>query len=277
MSVKKRTVYFISDGTGITAEGLGLSLLSQFDEHEFDHYTLPYVDSEAKAERLVSRINKHAETQQERPIIFDTIVNRDVRDVLSTSNAFMVDIFDTFLKPLEVELGTSSSHSVGKSHAMGNNSHYINRIEAVNYALINDDGVITQNYTDADIILAGVSRSGKTPTCLYLALQFGVKAANYPLTEEDLDSGRLPDALRKNKKKVFGLTIAPERLTEIRTERRPDSRYASLKQCETEVKEFAALFREQGIPMIDTTRHSVEEIATRILAATGLRGGMNFV
>ena len=229
MAAKKRTALFVSDGTGITAEGLGLSLLSQFDGYEFEHFTLPYIDSVEKAEALVARINTLADGAEERPIVFDTIVNRNVRQVLATSNAMTIDIFDTFIKPLEVELSTSSSHSVGKSHAAGDSSGYVNRIHAVNYALMNDDGVNTQNYNEADVILAGVSRSGKTPTCLYMALQFGIKAANYPLTEDELSDNRLPQVLRQHKSKIFGLTIEPERLAAIRTERRPDSRYASLK------------------------------------------------
>ncbi|SDX11364.1 posphoenolpyruvate synthetase regulatory kinase/phosphorylase PpsR [Marinobacter mobilis] len=267
----KRTAFFISDGTGLTAEALGNSLLAQFEKIQFERVTVPYIDDTTKAAELVIRINKAAELDGGKPLIFDTIVNNDIRAVISEANGFMVDIFGTFLQPLESELSSSSSYSVGKSHAISNESNYERRIHAVNFALDNDDGARTRQYDEADLILVGASRSGKTPTCLYLALQYGVKAANYPITEEDLLDEKLPEALRPHKGKIFGLTIEPERLAVIRNERRPNSRYSSLKQCMHEIEEIELLYRRERIPFMNTTAYSVEEIATRIMVTTGLQ------
>ena len=267
----KRTAFFISDGTGITVEGLGHSLLAQFETIEFEHITLPYIDTLAKAADAVERINQACMTDGVRPIVFDTIVNKEIRDVIAGSEGFNVDVFDTFLAPLEQEFGHKSSYTVGKTHSIHQNDTYSRRIEAVNYALDNDDGARTQRYDEADIILVGVSRSGKTPTCLYLALQYGVKAANYPITEEDMFDSKLPEALHPHRSKLFGLTIEPDRLALIRNERRPNSRYSSLKQCQMEVEEVEQLYHKERIPYLNSTECSIEEIATRIMMQTGLK------
>ncbi len=267
----KRTAFFISDGTGITAEGLGHSLLAQFETIEFEHVTLPYTDTLEKAADAVRRIDQAFHADGLKPIIFDTIVNKEIRDVIARSEGFMVDIFGTFLCPLEQELGHQSSYTVGQSHSITKNGSYSRRIEAVNYALDNDDGARTQRYDEADLILIGVSRSGKTPTCLYLALQYGVKAANYPITEEDLVDQKLPDALRVHRHKLFGLTIDPDRLAVIRNERRPNSRYSSIKQCQYEVEEVELMYRRERTPHLNSTECSVEEIATRIMMQAGLK------
>ncbi|MGB1950221.1 MAG: posphoenolpyruvate synthetase regulatory kinase/phosphorylase PpsR [Marinobacter sp.] len=267
----KRTAFFISDGTGLTAEALGNSLLAQFEKIDFERVTVPYIDDQDKARDMVKRINKASETDQNRPLVFDTIVNGDIRDIISTADGFMVDIFGTFLNPLEQELQSSSSYSVGKSHAISNEGSYERRIKAVNFALDNDDGARTRHYDEADLILVGASRSGKTPTCLYLALQYGVKAANYPITEEDLEDQQMPGALKPHKEKIFGLTIEPERLATIRNERKPNSRYSSMKQCMHEIEEIELMYRRERIPFLNTTAYSVEEISTRIMVATGLK------
>lgn len=267
----KRTAFFISDGTGLTAEALGHALLAQFEKIDFERVTVPYIDDEEKAHTLVKRINKAAEVDGAQPLVFDTIVNNSVRDIVSTADGFMIDIFGTFLSPLEKELNSSSSYTVGKSHAINNEGSYERRIHAVNFALDNDDGARIRHYSEADLILVGASRSGKTPTCLYLALQYGVKAANYPITEEDLDDQKLPAALRPYKEKIFGLTIEPERLATIRNERRANSRYSSIQQCMHEVEEIELMYKRERIPYLNTTAYSVEEIATRILVSTGLK------
>lgn len=275
MTPEIRPAFFISDGTGLTAEGLGQALLSQFDSVTFDKNTLAYIDSVEKAKEAVTEINIAGEKYQITPIVFDTIVNQEVRDVLANCNGFLVDIFQTFLKPLERELGKSSSYSVGMSHAVAPDGQYARRIDAVNFALDNDDGARIRYYDQADLILIGVSRSGKTPTSLYLAMQYGLKVANYPLTEDDLDDDLLPDTLRKYKARLFGLTINPERLQTIREMRRPKSRYASFKQCQFEVNEVESLYRRHAIPFLSTTERSVEEISGRILQITGKRKSRN--
>jgi len=267
----KRSVFFISDGTGITAETLGHSLLAQFEEIEFDETTLPYIDTVEKAEQVVREINRTAEVDGVRPVIIDTIVDQDIRTTISRANGYMMDVFDTFVAKLQEELCTAPVNTVGKSHSIANNKTYNNRIDAVHFALDNDDGARTRHYDKADLILVGVSRSGKTPTSLYMALQFGVHVANYPLTEDDFDDLRLPACLREHKHKLFGLTIDPTRLAAIRNERRANSTYASLGQCQMEVRAVEAMFNREGVPYIQTTHASIEEISTRIMAKIGIR------
>jgi len=268
---KRRSVFFVSDRTGITAEALGRSLMSQFDGDGFKQVTLPFIDSPDKALEAVARINVAAKEDGVRPVVFSTMVQDDLRAVFRGSEALCLDFFDAFIGPLERELGVKSSHTAGKAHANADDAAYLTRIEAVNFALANDDGVTTRHYPEADVVLVGVSRSGKTPTCLYLALQYGISAANYPLTEDDMDRGRLPEALLPFKSKLYGLTIAPQRLQQIRQERRPDSRYASKDQVSYEVERAENLFRSAGIPFINTTHPSIEEIATTILHQSGLK------
>lgn len=266
----KRSAFFISDGTGITAETLGQSLLAQFENIAFTKVTRPYIDDVTKARAIVQQINQAAERDGARPIIFDTIVNQDIRDILAESEGYMIDIFQTFLAPLEQELTSHSSYSVGKSHSIAHSANYMERIEAVNFALDNDDGARTHYYDKADLILIGVSRCGKTPTCLYMAMQYGIRAANYPLTEDDMEHLQLPNALRQHKHKLFGLTIDPDRLTAIRNERKPNSRYASFAQCEFEVREVENLFRRENIAHINSTHFSVEEISAKIMVEKGV-------
>jgi regulator of PEP synthase PpsR (kinase-PPPase family) len=266
----KRTAFFVSDGTGITAEALGQSLLAQFEKIDFERVTLPYTDSVEKAYAAVVRINRAFELDGHKPIIFDTIVNGVVRAEIRKSKGYMIDIFGTFLEPLEQELGSKSTYTVGKSHSIASKASYDKRIDAMNFALDNDDGARTRYYDDADIILIGVSRSGKTPTCIYLALQYGIRAANFPITEDELLDQRLPEVLRPQKKKLFGLTIDPERLAIIRNERKPNSKYCSMKQCNYEVEEVELMYRRERIPFLNSTDYSVEEISTRIMMMTGI-------
>jgi regulator of PEP synthase PpsR (kinase-PPPase family) len=262
---QRRTVFFISDGTGITAQMLGHSLLTQFEGVEFNQVTLPFVDSSEKAEDCLVRIAAAGADGNGQPVVFSTLVNQDVRAVLRKANALFLDFFETFIDPLEAGLGIKSSHTIGRSHSAMDKKEYHQRIEAINFAMAHDDGASHRELGQADVILIGVSRSGKTPTSLYLALQFGVKAANYPLIPEDFQRMKLPEALRLHKPKLFGLTIAPERLHEIRKERRPDSRYAALDNCRYEVEEAETLMRREGIHSINSTTKSIEEIATTIL------------
>ena len=262
---QRRTVFFISDGTGITAQMLGHSLLTQFEGVEFNQITLPFVDSTEKAEDCLARIEAAGANGNGQPVVFSTLVNQDVRSVLRKANALFLDFFETFIDPLEAGLGVRSSHTIGRSHSAMDKKEYHQRMEAINFAMAHDDGASHRELGQADVILIGVSRSGKTPTSLYLALQFGVKAANYPLIPEDFQRSKLPEALRHHKPKLFGLTIAPERLHEIRKERRPDSRYAALDNCRYEVEEAETLMRREGIHSINSTSKSIEEIATTIL------------
>ena len=262
---QKRTAFFISDRTGITAEMLGHSLLTQFDSVRFQEVTLPFVDSVEKAHDAVKQINQCAVTEGMRPIVISTLVNTDIANVVSAANALFLDCFEIFISPLEKELGVRATHAVGRSHSVSDIVNYYHRIDSVNYALSHDDGVSTRDLTQADIILVGVSRCGKTPTCLYLAMQYGVRAANYPLIPEDFSTMQLPTQVRPLRKRLYGLTIRPERLQQIRNERRPGSKYATLANCEFEVREAEALMHQDGIPFLDATSKSVEELATTIL------------
>jgi len=266
----KRTVFFVSDQTGVTAETMGHSLLTQFDGLDFKVSTLPFISTVDKAEEAVRKINSVVAGSGARPIVFSTMVNDDVREVLKRADCLYLDFFDAFLGPLEQELGQASSHALGRAHGMTNLAAYTARINATNFALANDDGTQTREYDRADTILIGVSRSGKTPTCVYMALQYGVYAANYPLTEDDLESRRLPPALEPHRQKLFGLTIEPERLHQIRQERRPDSRYAAIAQCNFEIRAAEQLFERYGIPFLDTTGCSIEEISSRVLERKGI-------
>ncbi len=261
---KKRTVFFISDRTGITAETLGHSLLTQFDV-ELELVTLPFVDSPERAHTALRQIREANLASGERSLVFSTVIDPGIRDILRGADAVLFDFFETFIAPLERELNMSSTHAIGRSHGVVDNTMYDVRIDAMNYALSHDDGVTTHHYSQADVILVGVSRSGKTPACIYLALQYGIYAANYPLTEEDLDEARLPQALHHYRNKLYGLSIRPDRLEKIREQRRPNSRYASLRQCQYEVARAEAMFRRERIPFINTTTMSIEEIATTIL------------
>jgi regulator of PEP synthase PpsR (kinase-PPPase family) len=268
-AVSRRTVFFVSDQTGVTAETLGHSLMTQFEGLEFRPVTLPFVSSLDKAQEAVRRINRAGAEEGLRPIVFSTLVQDDLREVVVTANALFLDLFSTFVGPLERELDTRSTHRAGRAHGMADLAAYTTRINATNFALANDDGS-GGDYALADVVLVGVSRVGKTPTCLYLALQYGVFAANYPLTEDDLEAARLPARLEPFRAKLYALTIKPERLQQIRSERRPESRYASQQQVQYELRTAEALFARYALPWLDTTECSIEEIASRILNTSGI-------
>jgi len=267
----KRKVFYISDGTGITVEALAKSLLTQFEEVTFDREIIPYVDTVDKVRSVVERINESADTEGQPPIVFSSMVDVSCRNILEASKGVVLDFFGTFISPLEKVLGVKSSYTIGGVHTMGSGEGYGRWIDAVNFALQYDDGQRIQKLDTADLILTGVSRSGKTPTSLYLAMQFGIRAANYPLTEEDFKCDGLPKLLKPYKNILFGLTISPQRLSSIRQERKPNSRYASLAQCRSEVQIVERMFQHEKIPYLNTTAKSIEELASGILIQTGLK------
>ena len=262
----ERTVFFVSDGTGITAETFGNSILNQFPAKP-RHVRRPFIDTVEKASVVLGEINDTAQREGKRPIVFITLVSDEVRAILTCDHCtgLVLDMFRTFVEPLEVEFGVKSNHRVGRFSDVSKSQEYTDRIEAINFSLAHDDGQSARNLDSADVILLGVSRSGKTPTSLYLAMQHGIKAANYPLIPEDFDRGRLPTALTPHKRKCFGLTIDPERLAQIRNERRPGSKYAALGNCRFEVNEAEAMMRREGVAWLSSTHKSIEEIATTIL------------
>ncbi|NHI01529.1 MULTISPECIES: posphoenolpyruvate synthetase regulatory kinase/phosphorylase PpsR [Oceanimonas] len=264
------TVFYVSDGTAITAEVFGHAVLSQFPL-PFEQLTFPFVEDKEKARAVRERINNSFHQSGKRPLVFHTIVDDELRSIITGSEAMCYDFLNTFVAPIEQQLGVKAEPRAHRSHSIANKHNYDLRIDAVNYALDNDDGVTTKEYDEADIILVGVSRCGKTPTSLYLALQFGIRVANYPFIDQDMKQMNLPAALKANRHKLFGLTIDANRLQEIRQRRRADSRYADIDQCRFELGQVERLFRMEAIPFIDTTFHSVEEISVKILERTGIR------
>ncbi|MBX3617537.1 MAG: kinase/pyrophosphorylase [Nitrosomonas sp.] len=271
MSKQKRTVFYLSDRTGITAETLGHSLLTQFDGVEWETVSVPFLDCERKATDVAAWINRAAEHDGWRPLVFSTLQQPEILAIIKQANCRIYDFFETFTHPVEEELHQSSARKAGRSHGLQHHPSYFKRIDAINYVLAHDDGVNPKHFVEADIILIGVSRSGKTPTCLYLGLQYGIAAANYPLTPDDMAVQQLPKAIEAVKHKLFGLTLTPAQLHFIRQQRRPDSEYASLTQCQWEIQWQEALFNRFNIPYLDTTRISIEEISATILDRCGLK------
>jgi hypothetical protein len=266
-----RTIFLVSDGTGITIETLAHTLLTQFDAVHHKNVSLPFIDSKDKVIGVVNRINQSADHNPETPIVFSSIVDVSLREELAKCRGNVLDLFDIYLPLLEKNLEIRSRQKSGLAHAIDDISRYEDRVEAINFTLNHDDGASVRKLQIADVILLGVSRSGKTPTCLYLALHYGVRAANYPLTEDDMESGRLPDFLTPYRHRWYGLTISPEQLHRIRTQRRPESRYSSIEQCRKEAQWAEKIFKRYAVPSIDTTAISIEEIAVSVLHRFGLK------
>jgi regulator of PEP synthase PpsR (kinase-PPPase family) len=262
----QRTVFFLSDRTGITAEMLGNSLLTQFEDFQFHRVTIPFVDSPERVREAVRQVNETARHEGRRPLVISSVVDEAMSETIRREvDALTLDFFQVFIQPLEAELSAKSSHAAGRSHGIANSHEYFARMDAINFTQAHDDGATTRDLAKAQVILVGVSRCGKTPTSLYLALQFGIRAANFPLTPDDFTDRRLPASVMPFRDKLFGLTIQPERLREIREERRPASKYAAMDNCRYEVREAEAMMTREGITMVDTTTKSIEEIATTIL------------
>ncbi|MEQ1767014.1 MAG: pyruvate, water dikinase regulatory protein [Methylotenera sp.] len=262
----KRTVFFISDGTGITAGALG-KLLEHFPGTQFTQVRLPFTDTLDKIKLAQEAILNAAVEDGGRPVVIMTLGNLELRSTLKESNAYFIDLFNTFIDPLSLELDQKPLRGAGIAHSvMG--SKYNDRMEAVNFTLNHDDGMTNSGLEEADVILIGVSRCGKTPTSVYLAMQFGIKAANYPLIPEDFERGSLPAILHKHLDKIFGLTIKPERLHAVRNERRSGSFYASIENCRQEIATAETLMRNAGITWADSTSRSVEELSAIIMEKT---------
>ncbi|MGB5834742.1 MAG: pyruvate, water dikinase regulatory protein [Thiohalocapsa sp.] len=263
----KRTVYYVSESTGITAETMGHSLLSQFDSVDFEQIYMPYINTDLRALALTRRMQEAYERDGARPIVFATMLNDEIATIVKTGNCYYMELFEGFVEPLSLELGVPPSRQSGRSHAITKPNSYTKRIDAINFAMANDDGIRPDNFQYADVVLVGVSRSGKTPTCLYLAMHYGLRSANYPITEEDFERGDLPTEVWQSKDKMFGLTIDPNRLQVIREERRPGSDYASMTRCQQDIREAQGMFKRLGVAVMNTTNQSIEEISSLILRA----------
>ncbi len=261
----KRTVFFVSESTGITAETLGHSLLSQFDTMDFEQVYMPYINTPQRAKALTERMHEAKDRDGVRPLVFGTMLDNAIREILKSGDCFYVELFESFIEPLSAELGVPPSRKAGRSHAITKQSSYTKRIEAINFAMANDDGMRPENFHHADVVLTGVSRSGKTPTCLYLAMHYALRSANYPVTDEDFSRGDLPQLLWDCRAKLFALTIEPSRLKLIRDERFPGSAYASFERCQTDIRCAQAIFKRLQIPVLNTTSQSIEEISSHIV------------
>ncbi|VAW96259.1 Phosphoenolpyruvate synthase regulatory protein [hydrothermal vent metagenome] len=258
-------VYYISDCTAITAESFGKTVLSQFDTIHFKQVSYRFIDDNAKALKLSQEIDSNSVLDKNLPIIFSTLVNPELRAIVAKSNGHFFDLFNLLIPKLESILNSKASFNSGLAHGNAQDANYEQRMDAVNFALVHDDGVNVKHYSKADIILTGLSRSGKTPTSLYLAMHYGIYVANYPLTEENLTCDDLPTDLIQYQAQVFALTIQADRLHKIRMSRLPNSRYSSLNQCKLEIRQAEKLITKAKFPSLDVTSSSVEEIATTVL------------
>ena len=266
-SAVDRHVFYISDGTAITAEVLGHAVMSQFPVAT-SSVTLPFVENISRARAVKEQIDAIFQQTGIRPLVFYSIVLPEIRDIILQSEGFCQDIVQALVAPLQQELRLDPTPIAHRTHGLtpGNLNKYDARIAAIDYTLAHDDGISLRNLDQAQVILLG----GKTPTSLYLAMQYGIRAANYPFIADDMDNLILPASLKPLQHKLFGLTINPERLAAIREERRENSRYASMRQCRMEVTEVEALYRKNKIPCLNSTNYSVEEIATKIMDIMGL-------
>ena len=270
MSAKqKRVVFFISDRTGLTAESYGSSLLSQFPGIEFTSIKHTFVDNELQAKQSAIVIEAASKTSGTQPIVFTTMVKPSLQKIIESADACVISLFSTFIGPLECTLGEKSAHTLGLSRDVIGDGSYQKRLDAIDYSLAHDDGIRPDQYDEAEVILVGVSRCGKTPTSLLLAMSHSIYTANYPLTEEDLEADTLPAVLLKHREKLIGLTIKSGQLSNIREKRRPNSHYASLHYCKTEIKIAEAMFQRAGIPCFDSTDTSIEELASSVMKSIG--------
>jgi regulator of PEP synthase PpsR (kinase-PPPase family) len=257
-------VYFVAESTGISAEAMGNALLVQFPGVRFERHRIPFITSIGDARKAVATLDA-AMAGPRIPIVFATIADDTIRGVLATSRAPIIDFVDSHLGQLEDLLGMPGQHLAIRVHGVGDQQRYERRMQAVDYAIKHDDGEDIRDYSDADVILLAPSRCGKTPTTMYLALQHSLFVANYPLVPEDLESAELPGPVRHLRDRCFGIVTTPARLSQVRNERRPNSTYASLEQCQWELRRAELLFRANRIPTVNSSAKSVEEMSVVIL------------
>jgi regulator of PEP synthase PpsR (kinase-PPPase family) len=257
-------VFFVSDGTGITAETMGNALLIQFPGLAFDRTLIPFISSVEEAREVVARLDEAMDGPVP-PLVFSTAVVDEVREELARTRAPIIDFFGIHMARVEEQLGTRGLHEARRLHGVGDIRRYNDRMAAIEFAIEHDDGLTSRHMDRADVILLAPSRCGKTPTSMYLALQHGLFVANYPLVDEDLDTTDLPAPVREFRDRCFGLTTTVSRLSRVRQERRPDSRYASEEQCRFELQRATAMYKAHGLPVVDTSAASVEEIAAVVI------------
>lgn len=265
-----RAAYFVSDSTGVTAETLGNALLVNFPGIPFARHTIPFVDTADGARAVVADIDRDAAAGRA-PLVFTTVKQAALRGILASSKATIIDLLAGHLTELEQALGTTASEQLGQFHGLGDTEQYFARMRAVEYAIEHDDGQSARALDQADVVIIAPSRCGKTPTTMYLALQHGLRVANYPLTDDDFPSEGLPKLIAKYANRCFGLTTTPLRLSQVRHERRPNSRYSSLEQCTLELRQAEDLYRRNRVPFLNSATKSVEEMSAVIMQTMKLR------
>jgi regulator of PEP synthase PpsR (kinase-PPPase family) len=270
-AVDRRAAFFVSDSTGVTAGTLGNALLANFPAISFERHTIPFVDTEAGAENVRREIERAA-ARGAAPIVFTTVKQAELRDIVARSGAVIIDLLAGHLTEVEQALETTASEQLGQYHGVGDMERYLERMRAVEYAIEHDDGQSARALDIADVIIIAPSRCGKTPTTMYLALQYGLLVANYPLTDDDFPTDGLPRSVATYARRCFGLTTTPLRLSQVRHERRPSSRYASLEQCTLELRRAEDLYRRNHVPFLNSSTKSVEEMSAVIMQTMKLRG-----
>lgn len=260
-----RSVFYISDQTGITTEKLGNALLVKFPNLEFHKDSFPFSNTTAKIGQAMLKVRNRYMIDGYKPLILSSMIDPNLRKLLNVDYAVNIDFFEEFIGKLEDALETKADMTAGKVHSIGNEEQYKHRIDAIHYSLENDDGVSCKHYDEADIIIVGVSRVGKTPTSIYLAVNYGIKVANYPFAEADLHTDHLPKSLVPYHHKLFGLSIEADRLHRIRSNRMPGSKYAERSTCQQEISVAEHIMHNCGIPFLNTSHKSIEEISVAIM------------
>jgi regulator of PEP synthase PpsR (kinase-PPPase family) len=258
-------VFFLSDSTGISAETMGNALLIQFPGLRFERTVIPFISSVEEARSVVARLDQALDSSPRTPLVFTTAASDEVRLELRRTRCPLIDFFDLHMQQVEAILGTPGERLAARLHGVGDIQRYNSRMQAIEYTIEHDDGQSVRSLDKADVILVAPSRCGKTPTAMYLALQHGLFVANYPIVDEDLEVTELPRPVRQLRQRCFGLMTSPQRLSAVRQERRPGSQYASLEQCTFELRRTEAMFKRHGLPVVDSSTKSVEEISTMIL------------
>lgn len=257
-------VFFVAGGTGISAETLGNMMLQQFPSVRFVREKLPFIKTVQQANDALAQLDA-AKTSLVTPLVFSTVAVEEIREILSRTQCAFIDLFGSHLDIVERVLHVNAAHNASSPHGVSDQGLYDARMKAVEFAIEHDDGQSLRQLDKADLILTAPSRCGKTPTTMYLALQYGLRVANYPLVEEDFQTGGLPRPIAPYADKCYGILSTAIRLSQVRSERRPGSAYATLAQCTYELRRAEALFRAHRIPYINSAAMSVEEMAATIL------------
>ena len=256
--------FFLAGGTGISAETLGNMILGQFPTVSFATRKIPFIKTVEQARGVLAMLDAAADGPVT-PLVFSTVADLDVRGVLAETRCAFIDLFGSHLDTVEHVLHVNAAYNVGSVHGIADQRRYEARMKAVEFSMEHDDGQSLRAFDQADLILIAPSRCGKTPTSMYLALQHGLKVANYPLVEEDFESTGLPRPIRPYADRCFGLLSTAARLSQVRGERRPGSRYATLAQCSFELRRAEQMYRAHRIPSVNSANMSVEEIAAVVL------------